>query len=115
MALCYPFGYYDTEAVSRAKAAGYKLGFTTEEGVADARPWDAMVMKRFTVDRADSIAGFTARLNSGVMEARHIEPAPGTRVRGITTTVTVDITDVPAEVKDIKLIVGSFDEGHDRS
>ena len=49
---------------------------------------------------------FTTRLNSGVMEARHIEPAPGTRVHGITTTVTVDITDVPAEVKDIKLSSG---------
>ncbi len=106
VALCYPFGYYDVEAVSRAKAAGYKLGFTTEEGIADARPWDAMVMKRLTIDRSDSIAGFKTRLNSGVMEARHIEPAPGARVRGITTTVTVDITDVPAEVKDIKLSSG---------
>jgi peptidoglycan/xylan/chitin deacetylase (PgdA/CDA1 family) len=106
VALCYPFGYYDIEAVSRAKAAGYKLGFTTDEGVADARPWDAMIMKRFTIDRADSIAGFKARLDSGVLDARHIEPPPGTRVRGITTTVTVDITDVPAGVKGIKLSSG---------
>lgn len=107
VALCYPFGYYDVEAVSRAMAAGYQVAFTTDEGVADARPWDAMVMKRFTVSRADSVAGFQARLHSGVLEARDIQPPPGTRVRGITTTVTVDITDVPAQVKGIKLSSGA--------
>jgi len=107
VALCYPFGYYDVGAVSRAKAAGYTLAFTTDEGVADARPWDAMIMKRFTVNRGDSIERFAARLQSGVLEARHIEPAPGTRVRGITATVTVDITDVPAGVSGIKLSSGT--------
>ena len=106
VALCYPFGYYDVESVSRAKAAGYKAAFTTDEGVADARPWDAMIMKRFTINRADSIAGFKARLNSGVLEVRDIEPSPGTRVRGITTTVTVDVTGVAADVKGIKLTSG---------
>ncbi len=106
VALCYPFGYYDTEAVSRAKAAGYKLAFTTDEGVADARPWDAMIMKRFTINRADSVDGFKARLTSGVLEARHIVPSPGSRVRGTSTTVTVDITDVPPAVKGIKISSG---------
>jgi peptidoglycan/xylan/chitin deacetylase (PgdA/CDA1 family) len=107
VALCYPFGYYDLEAVSRAKAAGYTLAFTTDEGIADARPWDAMIMKRFTINREDSLTGFQTRLHSGVVAARHIEPAPGTRVRGITTTVTVDITDVPASVKGLKISSGA--------
>jgi peptidoglycan/xylan/chitin deacetylase (PgdA/CDA1 family) len=107
VALCYPFGYYDMEAVSRAKAAGYQVAFTTDEGVADARSWDAMIMKRFTVNRSDSVEGFKSRLHSGVLSARGIQPPPGTRVRGITTTVTVDITDVPAGVGDIKLSSGS--------
>jgi hypothetical protein len=106
VALCYPFGYYDTEAVSRAKAVGYKVAFTTDEGVADARPWDAMIMKRFTINRADSVDGFKARLESGVLEARHIVPSPGSRVRGASTTVTVDITDVPPAVKGIKISSG---------
>jgi peptidoglycan/xylan/chitin deacetylase (PgdA/CDA1 family) len=111
VALCYPFGYYDIEAASRAKAAGYKLAFTTDEGVADARPWDAMIMKRFTVNRADSLAGFKTRLHSGVLEARHIGPPPASRVRGITTTVSVDITDVPAEVRDIRISSGTSMKG----
>ena len=64
-------------------------------------------MKRFTIGRADSLEGFKTRLNSGVIEARDIQPPPGTRVRGITTTITVDITDVPPEVKGIKLMSGS--------
>jgi len=106
VALCYPFGYYDTEAVGRALEAGYTLGFTTDEGVADARPWDAMAIKRFTISRDVSVAGFVSRLNSAALEARHIEPAPGARVRGITTTVTVDITDVPSSVTGIKLTSG---------
>jgi len=106
VALCYPFGYYDVEAVSRAKAVGYRVAFTTDEGVADARPWDAMIMKRFTINRGDSVAGFKTRLHSGVLEARDIQPPPGARVRGITTTVTVDITDVPAGVKGIELSSG---------
>ena len=106
VAVAYPFGYYDTESVSRARAAGYVLGFTTDEGVADARPSAAMIIKRFTISRELSLASFASRLNSGVLETRHIEPDPGTRVRGITTTVTVDITDVSASVKDLKLTSG---------
>jgi peptidoglycan/xylan/chitin deacetylase (PgdA/CDA1 family) len=107
VALCYPFGFYDIEAVSRAKAAGYELAFTTDEGIADARSWDAMIMKRFTISRADSLDGFRTRLNSGVLAARDIQPPPASRVRGITTTVTVDITDVPAAVKDLKISSGT--------
>jgi peptidoglycan/xylan/chitin deacetylase (PgdA/CDA1 family) len=111
VALCYPFGFYDTEAISRAKAAGYTVAFTTDEGIADARSWDAMIIKRFTINRSDSVDGFRARLNSGVLEARNVTPSPGTRVRGITTTVTVDITDVPATVKDIKISSGTSMKG----
>jgi len=106
VALCYPFGYYDVESVGRAQAAGYTLGFTTDEGVADARPWHAMVIKRFTIGRGISTAGFASRLSSGPLQVRAIDPPPGTRVRGITTTVTVDITDVPSSVQSIKLTSG---------
>jgi peptidoglycan/xylan/chitin deacetylase (PgdA/CDA1 family) len=111
VALCYPFGFYDTEAISRGKAAGYTVAFTTDEGIADARPWDAMIMKRFTINRSDTVDGFRTRLNSGVLEARNVTPPPGARVRGITTTVTVDVTDVPAAVKDIKISSGASMKG----
>jgi hypothetical protein len=111
VALCYPFGYYDSEAVSRAKAVGYKVAFTTDEGVADARPWNAMILKRFTINRADSLDGFRTRLHSGVLEVRDIQPPPASRVRGITATVTVDITDVGPEIKDIKIASGTSMKG----
>lgn len=106
VALCYPFGYYDLEAIGMAQKAGYALGFTTDEGVADARPWDALAMKRFTVQRSDSLDRFKARLDSEPMPITDIQPAPGARVIGISTTVTVDVTNVPEEVQGFTLTSG---------
>ena len=106
VALCYPFGFYDTETVAFAGANGYKLAFTVDEGIADARPWDAMVMKRFTMQRVYSLATFKSLLNAAPLQVRDIQPGPGSRVVGLATTIRVDITDVPASVKGIKIYGG---------
>jgi peptidoglycan/xylan/chitin deacetylase (PgdA/CDA1 family) len=106
VALCYPFGFYDVESVAMTQANGYKLGFTTEEGIADARPWDAFVMKRFTMGPQDSLSAFKTNLTGGALQVRDIQPPPGTRVVGIDGTVTVDITDVPASITNIRLSGG---------
>jgi peptidoglycan/xylan/chitin deacetylase (PgdA/CDA1 family) len=103
VAICYPFGFYDTETLSFARDNGYELGFTVDEGVADARSWDAMVMKRFTIDRSYSLDTFKSLLGAAPLQVRDIEPGPGSRVAGLETTITVDITDVPASVKGIKI------------
>ncbi len=106
VALCYPFGFYDTEAVAFASDSGYKLAFTVDEGVADARPWDAMVMKRFTMQRVYSLATFKSLLDAAPLQVRDIQPGPGSRVVGLATTIRVDITEVPASVKGIKIYGG---------
>ncbi|HEY5541497.1 MAG TPA: polysaccharide deacetylase family protein, partial [Coriobacteriia bacterium] len=106
VALCYPFGYYDLETIGMAQRAGYRLGFTVEEGVADARAWDAFQIKRFTISNLETTASFKRRLLSGVLPVRDIHPAPGSRVVGIDATVTVDISAMPAGITDVKLSSG---------
>ncbi|MDR3686888.1 MAG: polysaccharide deacetylase family protein [Coriobacteriia bacterium] len=106
VALCYPYGYYDLEAIGMAQRAGYKLGFTTDEGIADARAWDAFQIKRFTITSAETALSFKRRLLSGALQVRDITPAPASRVVGITTTVTVDITAVPAGITGLRLTSG---------
>ena len=106
VALCYPFGYYDTEAIAFARANGYKFGFTVDEGVADARPWDAMAMKRFTMDRSYSLATFMSLVNAAPLQVRDIQPGPASRVPGLATTIRMNVSEVPASVKDIKIFGG---------
>ena len=106
VALCYPFGFYDLEAIGMTTSTGYKLGFTTEEGIADARPWDALAIKRFTMGPQDSLASFKTNLTGGALPVRDIQPAPGSRVVGVDTIVTVDITDAPVSVMDLRLSGG---------
>lgn len=103
VAISYPYGYYDLETVGMVQAAGYKAGFSVDEAVADARAWDAFQMKRFTITRAETADSFRRRLLSGPLPVSDIEPSPGTRVVGVNTTVTVDITDVPANITGITL------------
>jgi peptidoglycan/xylan/chitin deacetylase (PgdA/CDA1 family) len=105
-ALCYPYGYYDLEAIGMAQRAGYKLGFTTDEGIADARPWDAFQIKRFTITSAETDVSFKRRLLSGALQVRDIVPAPASRLVGTTATVTVDITAVPAGITGLRLSSG---------
>jgi peptidoglycan/xylan/chitin deacetylase (PgdA/CDA1 family) len=107
VALCYPYGYYDLETIGLAQAAGYKAAFSVDEGVADARPWDAYQMKRFTIGSGETPASFRLRLLSGPLPVSDIRPAPGTRVVGSNTTVTVDVTDVPADMTGLRLTGGS--------
>lgn len=111
VALCYPFGSYDTEAIAMAQRAGYKAGFTVDEGVADARPWDAFGLKRFVIQPTDSLGNFKACLNSAPMPVTDIQPPPATRVAGITTTVSVDITDVPPSVMGFSMTSGPSMKG----
>ena len=107
VALCYPFGFYDSEVVAELGRAGYDSAYTTEEGVADARPWDALVMKRFNISRGVSAAGFAKRLSTKPLPALELTPAPGSRVRGKNVNVSADITEVPAGVKHITLFSGN--------
>ena len=106
VAICYPYGYYDLETIGMMQAAGYKAGFSVDEGVADARPWDAFQMSRFTITSAETADSFKRRLLSGPLPVGNIQPAPGSRIVGINTTVTVDITDVPSDVTKITLRSG---------
>jgi peptidoglycan/xylan/chitin deacetylase (PgdA/CDA1 family) len=106
VALCYPFGFYDLEAVGMAQRAGYKLGFSVDEGIADARPWDAFQIKRFTISNVETTQSFKRRLLSGPLPVRDIKPAPASRIVGTDATVTVDITGIPAEITDLKLSSG---------
>jgi peptidoglycan/xylan/chitin deacetylase (PgdA/CDA1 family) len=106
VALCYPYGIYDLEAIGMAQRAAYKLGFTVDEGIADARPWDAFQIKRFTISNVETTESFRRRLLSGALPVRDIHPAPGSRVVGTNATVTVDITDVPADIREVRLSSG---------
>jgi peptidoglycan/xylan/chitin deacetylase (PgdA/CDA1 family) len=106
VAICYPYGYYDLETIGLAKALGYKAGFSVDEGVADARPWDAFQMKRFTITSAETPASFLRRLTSGPLPITDIQPAPGTRVVGTDTTVSVNISAIPPSLTGLKMIGG---------
>jgi peptidoglycan/xylan/chitin deacetylase (PgdA/CDA1 family) len=106
VALCYPYGYYDLETIGLAQAAGMKAGFSVDEGVADARPWDAFQMKRFTITNVGTMTGFKRRLLSGPLPVTDIQPAPGAWVKGKETTVSVDVSAVPAELTDLHLSGG---------
>jgi peptidoglycan/xylan/chitin deacetylase (PgdA/CDA1 family) len=107
VALAYPYGFYDLETVGILMGNGMKLGFTVDEGVADARPWDRLALKRFTVYRGRSLAEFKRRLTSTPLPATNIQPPPGSRVRGHDTSLTVDITALPADVKGIEFASGN--------
>lgn len=106
VAIAYPYGYYDLEAIGLCQAAGYKAAFTVDEGVADARAWDAFQLKRFTISSAETDRSFRRRLLSGPLPATNIIPAPASRVVGVNTTVTVDLSSVPDTITDIKLRSG---------
>jgi hypothetical protein len=85
---------------------GFKLGFTVDEGVSDVRPWDAFGMKRFTITRGETLKSFRRRLLSGPLPVGDIQPPPGSRVVGIDSTVTVDVTDIPADITTVRLRSG---------
>jgi peptidoglycan/xylan/chitin deacetylase (PgdA/CDA1 family) len=106
VAIAYPYGYYDLEAIGLCQAAGYKVAFTVDEGVADARSWDAFQTKRFTISSTETDRSFRRRLLSGPLPVTNIVPAPGSRVVGIDATVTVDLSSVPDTITDIKLRSG---------
>jgi peptidoglycan/xylan/chitin deacetylase (PgdA/CDA1 family) len=106
VALCYPFGLYDLEAIGLAKAVGYEAGFCTDEGVADARAWDAFAMKRFTIFSYDTIASFKRRLLSAPLPVTDIQPPPGSRIVGTVATLTVDISAAPSSLGALKLTAG---------
>jgi peptidoglycan/xylan/chitin deacetylase (PgdA/CDA1 family) len=106
VAIAYPYGYYDLEAIGLCQAAGYKAAFTVDEGVADARAWDAFQTKRFTISSTETDRSFRRRLLSGPLPVTNIVPAPGSRVVGIDATVTVDLSSVPDTITDIKLRSG---------
>lgn len=107
VALAYPYGFYDTTAAGLLKKAGYTLGFTVDEGVADARPWDSLGLKRFVIYSGESIAQFERRLTSTPIAAIDIQPGPGSRVVGTTATLTADISAVPTSVTGIAFASGS--------
>ena len=106
VALCYPYGYYDLEAIGLARAVGYKAGFTVDEGVADARSWDAFQMKRFTISSAETNDSFRRRLLSGPLQVTDIQPAPGSRNTGTDTKVSINISGVPSAIGGLHLIGG---------
>jgi peptidoglycan/xylan/chitin deacetylase (PgdA/CDA1 family)/predicted small lipoprotein YifL len=106
VAIAYPYGFYDLEAIGLCQAAGYKAGFTVDEGVADARAWDAFQLKRFTITSAETDRSFRRRLLSGPLQVSDIVPAPAERIAGINTTVSVDISAVPDTITDIRLRSG---------
>lgn len=106
VAIAYPYGIYDLETVGFVSAAGYKIGFTVDESVADARKWDRYQLKRFTISSRETMVSFKRRLLSGPLEVRNITPAPGSRVVGSNVDVVVDISDVPSSTTDIKLRSG---------
>jgi peptidoglycan/xylan/chitin deacetylase (PgdA/CDA1 family) len=106
VALCYPYGYYDLESIGLAQAVGYKAGFTVDEGVSDARPWDAFGMKRFTISNLETADSFRRRLLSGILPVTDIQPPPGSRSAGVDTTVSVNITGVPATITGMRLAGG---------
>jgi peptidoglycan/xylan/chitin deacetylase (PgdA/CDA1 family) len=106
VAIAYPYGIYDLETVGFVSAAGYKVGFTVDESVADARKWDRYQLKRFTIGSGETMVSFKRRLLSGPLEVRNITPAPGSRIVGSSVDVSVDISDVPSSTTDIKLRSG---------
>ena len=106
VALCYPYGYYDLESIGLAQAVGYKAGFSVDEGVADARQWDAFQMKRFTIENIDTAETFRQRLLSGLLPVTDIQPAPGSRSVGVDTTVSVNISAVPSTITGLRLAGG---------
>ena len=106
VAICYPYGYYDLEAIGLARAVGYSAGFSVDEGVSDARPWDAFQMKRFTITSAETADSFRRRLLSGPLPVTDIQPAPGSRSVGTDTKVSVNIADVPSSIGGVHLSGG---------
>jgi peptidoglycan/xylan/chitin deacetylase (PgdA/CDA1 family) len=107
VAFSYPYGNWDLEAADRIDKAGYRLAFTTDEGIADARPWDRLALKRMTIARGETMANFARRLESLPLPARDIAPPPGSHVASTTTVLVADITAVPESVKDLKFSAGS--------
>lgn len=106
VALCYPYGNYDLEAAERVEKAGYSLAFTTDEGIADAREWDRLALKRMAMTSTDSIDIFGRRLARVPLPARNIDPAPGSHVATTSLTLTADITGIDPSVTGIKFSAG---------
>lgn len=106
VALCYPYGNYDLEAAERVEKAGYSLAFTTDEGIADAREWDRLALKRMAMTSTDSIDIFGRRLARMPLPARHIDPAPGSHVATTNLTLSADITGIDPSVTGIKFSAG---------
>jgi len=80
-----------------AQVAGYQAGFSVDEGVGDARPWDAWAMKRMTINNTETLDQLQKPVTERSTPVTDIRPAPGMRVVGIDTTVSVDITAVSRE------------------
>jgi peptidoglycan/xylan/chitin deacetylase (PgdA/CDA1 family) len=106
VAIAYPYGVYDLETIGFVSAAGYKVGFTVDESVSDARKWDRYQLRRFTIGSGETSVSFKRRLLSGPLEVRNITPAPGSRIVGLDADVSVDISDVPSSTSDIMLRSG---------
>ncbi len=61
-AIAYPFGHFNDDTIKAAKAAGYKLGFTTNRGLSD-RDEDPFKLDRIYISSNYNITTFKEILN----------------------------------------------------
>lgn len=61
---CYPMGYFDQRVVDVVERAGFVIGVTTQEGLADAGQ-GMLTLRRVPIFRYDSMRSFTRKLNKG--------------------------------------------------
>jgi peptidoglycan/xylan/chitin deacetylase (PgdA/CDA1 family) len=110
IALAYPYGYYDLDIIGILQGNDVKLAFTVDEGVSDARAWDRLALKRFTITRGGSLTQFANRITGTPFPARDIQPPPGSRLKSRSATITADISELPRDVSGISFAGSSLGE-----
>ena len=60
-AIAYPYGRFDARVVTAAARAGYRLGFTTPAGTANAAA-DPLRIRRITIEGSDDLGRFARKI-----------------------------------------------------
>lgn len=115
LALAYPFGYYDTLSTSMLSTHGIGIAFTVDEAPNVLSAGDPLLLKRFSIFKADTLDTFRQQLTGGVLAAADASPAPGAVVSGSSATISGTITEPidPASVEvlwDTKPVTASIEQ-----
>jgi len=104
MALAYPYGHYDAVTVRVISEEHVPLAFTVDDGVNVIGATDPLMLKRFTVLRADPVDSFAERLSGAPLAIADPAPQPASVLGGPAVQLSGTLT-TPVEGGSLTVLI----------